>query len=177
MKFKFVIALAIFVLLTMGYKSPPWQPPQNYSVPFFVYLTWQNDPSTTMTVQWHSGVPVINPVLYYREDPEPNAKVMPIREIFAEAHGIPGLPGRIIYRVELTDLKPKTEYSFCCSMPSDSMSKIYRFRTAPDDDSPFTFVVGGDMGISSTARKANARERRDYHAHLKKKTEGDRSDS
>jgi hypothetical protein len=108
----------------------------DFSDPPAVYLTWQRDPTSTMTIQWqtvgetHSG-------LKYRGKGS---------SAWKQASGnhvpLPGTP-RFVHTLELTGLTPRTDYEF---QFADS-GPIFSFRTMPKDLSqyPVRFIAGGDM--------------------------------
>lgn len=98
-----------------------------------LYLTWFSDPTTTMTIQWHTP------------DDEPNDTVYVEKED-GKWHPIEGshqsLNYLYIHVAHLAALHPDTEYRF--RIGDDS--PIYKFRTAPAHlDHPLRFVVGGDV--------------------------------
>ncbi|WP_075883006.1 fibronectin type III domain-containing protein [Candidatus Protochlamydia sp. W-9] len=102
-----------------------------------VYLTWQKDPTTTMTIQWISSKKEKEVQLFYRQSTEAN---------WIQVKGIifnfPHSPSYFINRVELTNLEPDTEYIF----KIETNSQTHLFRTLPCSlQRPLRFVVGGDM--------------------------------
>ncbi len=113
----------------------------------FVYLTWQRDPSTTMTVNYHSAEGDVPSVVYY--DTVSHAGKAPAayaHQAVGRAHRIAKLAASpVIHWVELTGLTPGAAYYFVTGHPE---ATEYRFRTIPDDGRALRFVVGGDMGIS-----------------------------
>lgn len=108
-----------------------------------VFLTWQRDPTTTMTVQWlgktselpraeltcranAGGLWQVKPVL---------TKPFPMTDL-------------LVFRCELTNLAPGQEYQFRIG----ANEKTYRFRTMPAKATDaFQFVTGGDSGIDDNA--------------------------
>lgn len=99
-----------------------------------VYLTWQRDPTTTMTIHWHSGEGGSDDVQYRRLDQEVWHRIR------GSHHPMP-YSDRIVHVVELTDLLPGTDYRFRFG----ENSAEFKFRTMPADMSkPIRFVVGGD---------------------------------
>ena len=105
------------------------------------YLTWQGDPSTTMTINFQTAeAPDIVEAVY---DVSADASEFQFR---AEgvSRQIPGLPdGRYINSVELTGLTPGQVYYF--KIPTaGGLSQIYAFRTVPASDEPIRFATGGD---------------------------------
>ncbi|MDR9417234.1 MAG: fibronectin type III domain-containing protein [Gracilimonas sp.] len=105
-----------------------------------ILLTWQQDPTTTMTIDWHTNNDLIESEIQYRE----SGKTEWIKET-GKYHGFP-FTDQIIHRVELVKLKPGTDYEFMVQ-PSEI---IYSFRTMPENaDEPIRFVAGGDPGGGS----------------------------
>lgn len=156
--------------------------------PDTLFLTWQRDPTTTITIQWIGRVrDVDEPVIRYRErsnndwvvGPVAKAKAFPVIELPARAEGkerdgrdrevapmpkeaaaaVPvgkGVPtGPVdfsVFRAELINLTPGTEYEFLIG----TRSKMYRFRTMPAKATKaFHFISGGDVGINSHALANN----------------------
>lgn len=107
-----------------------------------LYLTWQGDPTTTMTIQWLS------------ESSAEDSRVMVQRvgeERWKEVKGthfaLPHPTHYTVYRVELTGLSPNQDYRF--KRAADPQE--FLFRTMPDNDrAPVRFVVGGDMYQDTT---------------------------
>ncbi len=107
--------------------------------PGALFLTWQQDPTTTMTIQWIGldNEVADRPIWYskagsnqWRQRP---AKLLP----FPLTH-------RKIARTELTGLEPDTDYVFRVGLDSAEQ----RFRTMPKKaTSAIHFVSGGDAGV------------------------------
>lgn len=105
--------------------------------PWSLLLTWQRDPATTMTVDWHSRAEdrERNPVLEYREKGAGDW-----RSVTGERMEFP-FTNRFFDRVELTDLAPDSAYEFRFGADSP----VYYFRTMPEQlDRPLRFATGGD---------------------------------
>ncbi|WP_068469109.1 purple acid phosphatase family protein [Candidatus Protochlamydia phocaeensis] len=121
-----------------------------------LYLTWQRDPTTTMTIQWLSQPEDKTSLIAYK----PEGSVEWIEQQGA-CFKFPQARQYLIHRVELTQLEPDTDYLFKFPSTED----IYRFRTMPIHlHRPLRFVVGGDMyhdgmnlviEMSKQAAKAN----------------------
>lgn len=101
-----------------------------------LYLTWQQDPTTTMTMQWLSLPDDKESQLSYQKADE------------EQWHSVEGkiflfpYTSYFLHRVELANLLPNTLYKFKIA---DS-DRIYLFRTMPSTlTKPVRFVVGGDM--------------------------------
>ena len=61
-----------------------------------------------------------------------------------------------MHTVELVDLEPATAYYFIAGDSSTGYSAERTFVTAPNDDRPIRFVVGGDMGVSERVERLEA---------------------
>lgn len=117
--------------------------------PLALFLTWQQDPTTTMTIDWHV-IDEDRPELEYRIS---NGNWS--SPITAEKIDFP-YSARTIKRVELTGLEPGNVYEFRFG----ESSKVYNFRTMPEDvSSTIRIAVGGDVmhrkeWMEKTARQA-----------------------
>ena len=100
-----------------------------------VYLTWQRDPTTTMTVCWQETAPGSGAVEW-----RPAGADQWSRAAASAPRPLLGTE-RIAAHAELTGLHPDTIYEFRCGDDDE----IRRFRTLPATlDRPLTFVEGGD---------------------------------
>jgi hypothetical protein len=144
--------------------------------PDTLFLTWQRDPTTTITIQWIGRAKDVDePVIRYRErskadwttGPVAKAKPFPVVELplkpdpkdaaaapKADAKApavVPGPTGPTdfsVFRAELVGLTPGTEYEFVIG----TRSKAYRFRTMPAKATKaFHFISGGDVGVNQHA--------------------------
>jgi acid phosphatase type 7 len=133
-------------------KPPVPLPPP--SLPVALYLTWQRDPATTMTVHWHTEwtAGFSDSVLEYR----------PAASSFApwvRASGrVQPMPftNRMVHTVELTGLAGDTAYQFrfgrLVSVEAQGATSfephgpVHTFRTLPATLSrPVKFLSGGDL--------------------------------
>ena len=110
--------------------------------PLAMYLTWQRDPTTTMTIQWHAEPGSQGATLQYAPR---GSKTAPAR-ITPAATTMPHT-GRTIYTAELNALTPDTEYVFRLLHPAGATrSAEYWFRTMPSvPDRPIRLAFGGDV--------------------------------
>ena len=112
-----------------------------------LFLTWQHDPTTTMTVQWigPDQPPESFPVYYLPS----GGKTW----LAAETHAKPFTgTDQKVFRVELTGLTPGTDYVFRVGITSPA----YKFRTMPAKATDIiTFVSGGDSGVNAHAISTN----------------------
>jgi hypothetical protein len=116
--------------------------------PTGLFLTWQHDPTTTMTVQWIADAEkdgLTRPIWYAKDRSED------WRSVPGKSRQFP-LTDRFIFRTELTGLEPDTDYRFRVGL--DSAER--RFRTMPAKaTNTIHFVSGGDSGIGRHAMKNN----------------------
>lgn len=100
-----------------------------------VYLTWQTDPATTMTIHWHGDDEAEASEVKYRKAGGDGAWQSSIgsSEPFPDT-------GRFIHTVELSGLEPDTAYEF------EVQSRRHTFKTLPATlTRPVKFVSGGDV--------------------------------
>ncbi|TVR53920.1 MAG: metallophosphoesterase family protein [Puniceicoccaceae bacterium] len=104
--------------------------------PLGLFLTWRQDPTTTMVIDWHTLAGVeADPPLRYRQ-----RGLDDWTEVRAETSEFP-FSDREIHRVELTGLSPDTAYDF--RVFEDG--RTYYFRTLPGTaQEPVRFITGGD---------------------------------
>jgi len=103
--------------------------------PAGLYLTWQQDPATTMTIDWHVTDADRGPQLQYRRVGA-NSWI----NASGDTRNFP-FSVRRIHRAELTGLMPDTVYEFRFGPDS----RVYRFRTMPAELSrPVLIAAGGD---------------------------------
>ena len=122
--------------------------------PDTLFLTWQQDPTTTITIQW-IGKTADDPVILYADrgkdvwqyGPMAEKKPYPFIEYLYWPGGV-GPTDLTIFRAELAGLTPGTEYEFKIGLASPT----YRFRTMPAKATKsFSFVSGGDCGTGPHA--------------------------
>lgn len=110
--------------------------------PLALYLTWQRDPTTTMTIHWHTGQVAGSSVVEYGSTDE-GARTYRVR---GSSRALP-FSDRLVHTVELTGLQPGAGYRFrIIRRGEDESSGWYTFRTLPaETDRPIRFAVGGDV--------------------------------
>src|SRR5262249_10246151 len=115
--------------------------------PDTLFLTWQRDPTTTMTAQWlGTDIGPAKPVFAdaLRGGSEwrpvtPRIRPFPMTELS-------------VFRTEMTGLMPGTEYQLRVGVDSPPV----RFRTMPARATDaFHFVSGGDCGVNQHAVNNN----------------------
>lgn len=117
--------------------------------PRTLFLTWQRDPTTTMTIQWVGDEKEgLQRPIWYAEDGS---------EIWRQATATPRkfpLTNQHLFRTELTGLKPGADYRFHVGLDSAE----HRFRTMPAKATDtIQFVSGGDSGTGTAAKHTNDR--------------------
>lgn len=104
--------------------------------PLGMILTWQQAPTTTMTIDWHERE-MVPAKVHFREkgleewrQQDGHSLAFPYSDL-------------IIKRVELTGLKPDTLYEFRVG----EYTRTRKFRTMPDNvvERPVRFAIGGDV--------------------------------
>lgn len=131
----YALFLGTSILLTAG--------PATALGPEQIHLTWQNEPQTTMTVQWATGSDTTKGVLEYgitKGDYSKKIDATPITYSGAT---------RKLFVAEATGLEPGTLYHYRVGDGSNAISKELTFATAPAADTegtsaPFRFIAFGD---------------------------------
>lgn len=119
-----------------------------------LFLTWQRDPTTTMTVQWIGAIgETSDATVYYTSQTRSTRSPfwgMGQSDWGAQPVSVRPYPRTDlnVFRAELTGLKPGTDYHFWIGR----QSPIYRFRTMPTKATDtLHFVSGGDCGVNAHA--------------------------
>jgi hypothetical protein len=114
--------------------------------PDTLFLTWQSDPTTTMTVQWVGPEVSVDTSIQYGRVINP---VWQVGKTLTRPYPNTDLK---VHRCELTGLTAGTEYQFQIG----KSSPIWRFRTMPAKaTNTIQFVSGGDCGIDEHAVGTN----------------------
>ncbi len=119
--------------------------------PDTLFLSWQKDPTTTMTVQWVAPGSSVDSSIHYdiAEKSAAANSVWQLAKTITKPYTNTDLK---VHRCELTGLKPGTEYQF--KIGNDSPT--YRFRTMPAKaTNTIQFVSGGDCGVDLHAIGTN----------------------
>jgi len=111
-----------------------------------LFLTWQQDPTTTMTIQWVGAESAPHNSIQFAPL---DGKEWQTAKAVTKPYPDPGLK---VFRCELTGLKPGTEYKFQVGKEE----KDLRFRTMPAKaTNTIQWVSGGDAGIDAHAIGTN----------------------
>ena len=124
-------------------------PPPLESAPSLntLFLTWQRDPTTTMTVQWIDSPSRLfdTTVYYWPAKLDANVAIRLPQPAIAKPYPKTNLS---VFRAELTGLMPDTDYCFTVGR----QSQTYRFRTMPAHaNDTISFISGGDSGANAHA--------------------------
>lgn len=125
---------------------PPFAKEPTYD-PTALFLTWQRDPTTTMTVQWLGSEKdaVDRPIWFAKQGTDA------WRNEPAAAKPFP-MTDHSLLRAQLSGLEPGSEYVFRVGLDSAE----HRFRTMPAKaTSAIQFVSGGDSGVGMHAEQTN----------------------
>ncbi|MBI3850508.1 MAG: fibronectin type III domain-containing protein [Verrucomicrobia bacterium] len=124
-----------------------WSACSVQAAPRHVYLTWQNDTSTTITVNYQT-MEEADVSEVHCDTRSRNGKIEAYKfHATGTRHKIEGLQdGRTIHWVELTQLKPGTTYYFVAGDAKNGFTAERKFQTIPDGTQKLRFVDGGDMG-------------------------------
>jgi hypothetical protein len=129
-KMNILKSILLFLLLVSFSRGIAEDPP-------IVYLTWQHSPESTMTIHWITALNSDTDLVEYHEKGDFEWLTMKGNHV-----RMPENFPYWIHGVELTHLKPNTDYVFRLS-PS---SLVHKFRTMPSDSTkPVRFAVGGDF--------------------------------
>ncbi len=115
--------------------------------PTALFCTWQQDPTTTMTVQWigESGDADQRPLWYSKAGTGLWQQQPFMSKEFP-------LTSKKVFRSELTGLEPDTDYHFRVGLDS----REEKFRTMPSKaTNVIQFVSGGDAGIGTPTIATN----------------------
>ena len=115
--------------------------------PSTLFLTWQRDPTTTMTVQWIGAIgETADTSVSYSAMKNGCWQIKP-----AAIKPYP-MTDLKVFRTELTGLRPGTDYEFKIGKHSPT----YRFRTMPAKATDtIHFISGGDCGVNAHATANN----------------------
>jgi len=170
--------------MTKPVDPTPAKPPATPAIePKTLFLTWQRDPTTTMTVQWIGTLadtpdarvyyapaprssssaesdattrPTTGPAT--QPTPRPAARTPPVIWLTqtALARPYPMSADLKVFRAELTGLTPGTTYQFHVGK-----NPTYRFQTMPAKATDtIHFISGGDCGVNPHAEANNVQAAR-----------------
>jgi hypothetical protein len=121
--------------------------PANLKPQDTLFLTWQRDPTTTITVQWVG--PTKDAPTTVRVTPRDDDTDWTTAKVITKPFGNTDVK---VHRCEITNLTPDTEYL----LQIGTSIHTSRFRTMPAKATDtFTFVSGGDAGTGTHAIGTN----------------------
>jgi hypothetical protein len=140
--------IKIFYLLAIGFLLGSVNKIEA-KAPSVLYLTWMHDPTTTMTIQWHTTTSDPLSHVEYRK------KGMKEWQQKEGVYTLVPKTNLLVHTVELDELEPGGDYQFRLV----GKKNVYRFKTLPQTLShPVRFVIGGDAYFYlSVLRKMNQR--------------------
>lgn len=115
--------------------------------PYAFYLTWEEDPTSTIVIDWHEDETRSTP-LYFKEMDHGSWKIF-----LSKVTPFP-FASRQVHRVSLFGLEENTMYEIKFS----ESGEVYHFKTMPDnlDQNPVRIAIGGDaMHRKSSFEKMN----------------------
>jgi len=144
---KVILAIGIiigFILIMFTSNIGPWLQTPNLKGP---YLSWTEDPKTTMTISWETPIPTNGTVQWGENISYGNIK--------ASTPSIGNLRS-----VTLTGLEPNKTYHYRIISNIKNYSQLlidHQFKTAPNSTIPFTFLVYGDSRPDIFGNSAHGR--------------------
>lgn len=141
MKRNIVWATVVALLLSF---CPVWAGTNKYRA------MWRDTPSTTMVIGWNQASGTSPRIYYDIVDHGTNTAAYAFNRTPDRAISAKGMNNQY---ARLTGLTPNTLYYFVIA-DSDSTSTRMSFRTAPNDDTPFTIIAGGDSRNNTAIRIA-----------------------
>jgi predicted phosphodiesterase len=144
-KFKFSLILLLVIIIPF-FSSSPYRISVTAitfpDLPKHIHLTFQNDPSSTITVTWQTNTSTTGDMVLYDSISHSGDPSLYQHQAIGSHHTYEGASG-YIHDVELTGLRPDSTYFFICG-GLGNYSEERSFKTAPNLASNFTFVIGGD---------------------------------
>ncbi len=139
------VLAGLLVLLTLA--TPAFATSARYR------LSWRDDPATTVVIGWDQVDGTDPAVCWGPLDNGPDPDAYPNT---ATPDTIQHYRGMNNHFVRLSGLRPDTAYYFVIR-DSNSNSRRFWFRTAPDRPQPFAFIAGGDSRSNGDPRREGNR--------------------
>ncbi|TFF86048.1 MAG: metallophosphoesterase family protein [Promethearchaeota archaeon] len=141
----FLYCFLIIINININIENQTVEKPEN------IHLTWQRDPSTTMTITWQTSFENSGDMVFYDNISRPGYLSSYRNNVSGYNMTYSGASG-YLHIVELTGLKANTTYFFICGGQM-GYSPERSFRTLPQNISNLRFVVGGDSRTNIGARE------------------------
>lgn len=115
------------------------------ALPDQVMLTWSQDPSTTIDIQWRTNNDVKEgKVRYWRADSQDTSFASSVPKQM-EDRLLQNDRYIVRHTAKLTGLQPGSEYRYQVAGGPDEWTEIFSFKTSPDVPAPFSFIWFGDV--------------------------------
>lgn len=110
-----------------------------------VLLTWSDDPTTSMDVQWRASASVDHGTVHYWREGNSDTLSVKAGKFVMEDRLLQN--DRFIHRftAELEDLQPGTSYGYRIGSEIQESSKPHHFTTSKSEPAPFSFLWTGDV--------------------------------
>ncbi len=113
------------------------------TAPIAIYLTWKEDPTSTMVIQWITPNTDNSSTIQYKIDGDQS----PWKELVGLEHAFPEEKPYCVHIASCTKLLPDTLYRFRLN----GYSVEHLFKTMPTDlKKPLRFIIGGDVNLSNS---------------------------
>ncbi len=132
-----LLALSIFSLM------PQVVTHATSSVTDQIHLSWTGDPTTTITIVWHTPSAINSAQVEY--GPSTDYGYVALGTTFASSGS------GYLHQVNLEGLQTSTTYHYAVSADDGSWSRDYLFTTAPAGTGDFSFIATGDMGRTNSS--------------------------
>lgn len=118
----------------------------------YIYLTWQKDTSTTITINAHNFSPSKDIKIFYDTESRKNDPSQYRYKNSNEGQKTSCFPdGRYLHRLELSRLDPNQTYYFIIGNEKFGFSEEKKFSLIPNTEKTLHFVQGGDWEVSDEA--------------------------
>lgn len=161
----FKTAFGYLILIAIHHISFAQAVTNNGKVPKYIYLTWQGNTSSTMTINYHTDDSTSSTTVYYGKQTLSSTKKCRLKKQNGYSFRIDSIHHRFMHVVELTDLDPGVTYYFVVGDSLDGLSSERKFKTIPKNPHSLSFVVGGDMGyepVVTTMMQSAAKKHPDF---------------
>lgn len=122
-----------------------------FSEPRHIYLTWEDDTSTSITINIHHLTSDTLEIAYDTKSHSGEFFAYETPQVYYATPFMEDAQSRYLFHITLHDLKPDQTYYFMVKDPDGSFSKEMAFHTIPLDGSLYRFASGGDWEVTDTA--------------------------
>ncbi len=125
--------------LINAFRNTPFPSSEN---PDQISLTWSDDPSTTMNIQWRTNSKINQGQVHYWTNNQ-DVKTTDAEEMLIENRLLKNDRYTHRFHAKLVELEPNTTYKYTVGY-DQTWSDTSEFVTGPQDSKPFSFVYFGD---------------------------------